>query len=117
MLIIGLIGAACLYAVLYLLYLAADSQVSNSTSTLAVINEMLFVPQANVFFLLRCLILITLVYVIADAFLNPARRQLRSIKRRRKDEEYNKKAFRGVKPPPQPEEEESDVNSPLYPHY
>lgn len=115
MLIIALIGAACLYAVLYFLYIAADSQLSSSTSTLAVINEMLFVPQADVFFLLRCLILITLLYVVADAFLNPARRHLKNMKQRRKEKEYDKKAFRGVKPKPVPQDDDSD--KPLAPHY
>lgn len=118
MLIFGLIGAACLYAVLYLLYLAADSRLTSATSTLAVINEMLFVPQNNIFFLLRCLILITLFYVVADALLNPVRRQLRNRRRRRADDEYNKKAFRGVKPKTAPTvDEDGDPNSPLYPHY
>ena len=120
MLIIGLIGAAILYVVLYLLYLAAESQVTGANSTLALINEMLFVPQANVFFLLRCLILITLAYVVADTLWNPARRELRKAKRRRHDKEYDKKAFRGVKPitpPESDEEEDGDPNSPLHPHY
>ena len=113
MLIIGLIGAACLYAVLYLVYLAADSQLSSSTSTLAVINEMLFVPQTDVFFLLRWLIIITFVYVVADMLLNPARRQLKKNRQRRKNAEYDKKVFRGVKPP-KPKDEDSDE---LAPHY
>ena len=113
MLIIGLISAACLYAVLYLLYLAVDSQLSSSTSTLVVINEMLFVPQTDVFFLLRWLIIITFLYVMADMLLNPARRQLQQRRRNRKDIEYDKKAFRGVKPP-KPAEEDSDK---LAPHY
>ena len=112
MLIIALIGAACLYAILYLLYIAADSQLSSS-STLAIINQMLFVPQADVFFLLRCLILITFFYVVADALLNPARRQLKNMRQRRKDKEYDKKAFRGVKPKPQ----DDDSDKPLAPHY
>jgi len=117
MLIIGLIGAACLYAILYLLFIAADSQLSSSASTLAVINEMLFVPQTDVFFMLRWLIIITFLYVMLDMLLHPARRQLKNRKQRIKDEEYNKKAFRGGIKPPKPPEEDSDQNSPLYPHY
>ena len=117
MLIFGLIGAAALYAVLYLAYLAADSRLSSSTSTLAVINEMLFVPEGNVFFILRCLLLITFFYVVADTLLNPARRRLRGRKRRRKESAYDKKAFRGVKPPAPPKEEDADSNPPLSPHY
>jgi len=116
MLIFGLIGAAALYAVLYLAYLAADSRLS-STPTLAVINEMLFVPEGQIFFILRCLLIITFFYVIADALLNPARRSLRSRKRRRQESEYDKKAFRGVKPIAPPAEEDSDPNSPLHPRY
>ena len=119
MLIIGLIGAAFLYVVLYFLYRAAEMQLVGASSTLALINEMLFVPQGNIFFLLRCLILITFLYVIADALLHPARRQLRKSKQRRKDAEYDKKVFRSVKPRPEPkaDENEGDPNSPLYPHY
>lgn len=119
MLIFGLIGAAFLYIVLYFLYRAAEMQLVGASSTLAFINEMLFVPQGNVFFILRCLILITFFYVVADALLHPARRQLRKSRRLRKDAEYDKKAFRGVKPPPEPktDENEGDPNSPLYPHY
>lgn len=117
MLIIGLIGAAALYAILYLLYLAADARLSSSSSALSVINEMLFVPEGTVFFLLRCLILITFFYVVADALLNPARRQLRNRKHRRKDAEYDKKVFRGIKRPKPQEDDDGDPNSPLYPHY
>ena len=119
MLIIGLIGAAFLYVVLYFLYRAAEMQLVGASSTLAFINEMLFVPQGSIFLLLRCLILTTFLYVVADAFLHPARRQLRKSRQRRKDDAYDKKAFRGVKPRSEPkaDENEDDPNSPLFPHY
>ena len=113
MLIIGLIGSACLYAVLYLAYLAADSQLSSSTSTLAVINEMLFVPQTDVFFLLHWLIIITSLYVVADMLLHPARRQIKKSRQRRKDAEYDKTVFRGVKSPKTKDEDPDE----LAPHY
>ena len=112
MLIIGLVAAACLYAILYWIYLMAESQMTGSMTTLAIINKMLFVSDPIVFFLFRWLILLTLFYVIVDAIVSPARRGLRNMKQRRIDAKNGKTIFRGAKPaaPPPPDDD-------LAPHY
>lgn len=98
MLIIGLIAAAILYGTLYWLYLAAESQMAGATSTLAVIDRMLALPEPNVFFIFRWLLVITAIYVLTDIVLHPARRGLRNRRKRRRDAEHDRTAFRGAKP-------------------
>ncbi len=103
MLIVGLIIAACLYALLYWVYLYAESHFTTLPGFLSYLNHLLFVPENNVFFILRGLLLITFFYVLADTLLSPARRGLFNARKRRADAEHDKKAFRGVKtvqPPP-----------------
>lgn len=107
MLIIGLVVAALLYGVLYWTYLQAQAQNNNAMTTMAVIEKMLTIGEPSIFFILRWLILLTLFYVAADALLSPARRGLKNRRQRRAQDEYNKKAFHGVKPiPPAPSQDD-----------
>ncbi len=106
MLVIALIAAALLYGILYWTYLQAQSQNSGAMTTLALVEKMLTIGEPNIFFFLRWLILLTLFYIVADTLLSPARRGLKNRRQRRADEEYNKKAFRGVKPAPPPEQDD-----------
>jgi hypothetical protein len=108
MLVIALIAAALLYGVLYWTYLQAQAQNSGAVTTLAIIEKMFTIGEPNIFFFLRWLILLTLFYVVADALLSPARRGLKNRRQRRADAEYNKTAFRGVKPvaPPPPQDDD-----------
>jgi hypothetical protein len=112
MLIFGLIAAALLYAILYWTYFQAQAQNSSAMTTVSVIEKMLTVGEPSIFFFLRWLILLTLFYVVADALLSPARRNLRNRRQRRADEEYNKTAFRGVKPTAPPSQDDD-----FAPHY
>ena len=105
MLVIALIAAALLYGILYWTYLQAQSQNSGAMTTLALVEKMLTIGEPNIFFFLRWLILLTLFYIV-DTLLSPARRGLKNRRQRRADEEYNKKAFRGVKPAPPPEQDD-----------
>lgn len=110
MLIIGFILAFCFYIALYWFYQAAQPQL---LGPLAVINQALFMPEPSIFFLLRGLIFITLFYIIADAFLSPARRGMRGRRQKRLDDERDKLAFRGAKAPTPPTED--DENPPEQP--
>ena len=113
MLVIGLIAAALLYGVLYWTYLQAQAQNAGAITTLALFEKMLTIGEPSIFFFLRWLILLTLFYIVADALLSPARRSLKNRRQRRADEEYSKKAFRGVKPVAPPPEQDDD----FAPHY
>lgn len=84
MLFIALIMAACLYVGLYLIWEASQSHLSGPTNILRLLNDMLITPRADIFFLLRGLILITLLYLIADFIYSSARG---TRKKRRKNEE------------------------------
>ncbi len=66
MLFIALIVAACLYVGLYLLWQASQSHLSGPTNMLRLLNDMLITPRADIFFLLRSLILIVFLYLVAD---------------------------------------------------
>jgi hypothetical protein len=113
MLITGLIAAALLYGVLYWIYFQAQAQNAGAMTTMATIEKMLTIGEPNIFFFLRWLILLTLFYVVADALLAPAKRKLRNRRQRRAEDEYNKTAFRGVKPIEPPPSQDDD----LAPHY
>jgi hypothetical protein len=98
MLIIGLIAAAILYGVLYWIYVAAQPQLTGIASILQLVNSMVTLPEPSVFFILRWLLIITALYVMVDFLLHPARRKLRERRQRKRDEEHDRTAFRGVKP-------------------
>ncbi len=98
MLIIGLIAAAILYGLLYWIYVAAQPQLTGVASVLQLVNNMVTLPEPSVFFLLRWLLIITALYILIDFLLHPAKRKLHERRQRRRDEEHNRTAFRGVKP-------------------
>ena len=77
-------------------------------TAMSILEKMLTIGEPSIFFFLRWLILLTLLYIIADAILSPARRKLKHRRQRRAEAEDNKKAFRGVKPiaPPPPQDDD-----------
>ncbi len=90
MLFIVIILAFIFYIGLYLLWMSMQSRLDSSTSILRTISELLFVPDHEVFMILRSLIFLALFYVIADFFLNSAKRGL---KRRRSNTQSLKATF------------------------
>jgi Tfp pilus assembly protein PilO len=90
MLFIVIILAFIFYIGLYLLWMSMQARLDSSTSILRAITEMLFVPDHLVFMILRSLIFLALFYVIADFFLNSAKRGL---KRRRSNTQNLKATF------------------------
>jgi surface polysaccharide O-acyltransferase-like enzyme len=90
MLFIVIIIAFILYAGLYMLWVAAQTRLDSSTAILKAISDMLFVPDHLVFMILRSVIFLALFYVVADMFMNSAKRTL---KRRREPTQNLKATF------------------------
>lgn len=108
MLVIGLLIAFCLYVGLYWLYLAAESHASSASSALATLNHILLMPDNNIFFLLRGLILVTFFYVAADFLISPARDELKNRRRRRHEAERDARAFKGAHAPREVQNDDED---------
>ena len=90
MLFIVIVVAFIMYAGLYMVWVAAQSRLDNSTTILRAISDMLFMPDHLVFMILRSVIFLALFYVIADFFMNSAKR---SLKRRRPETQNLKATF------------------------
>jgi uncharacterized metal-binding protein len=60
-----------------LVWEAAQSQLDGTASLLRAVNNMLFMPQEVVFVILRGLIIVAMLYVIADFFMASAKRNAR----------------------------------------
>ena len=106
MLIIGFILALCFYVGLFFVYQATESQI---LGPLAMLNQMLLMPEPAIFLLLRGLIIITLFYIIADAMISPARRGIKNRRQKQEDERRDKMSFRGAKAPPEPLDDDEDT--------
>jgi hypothetical protein len=90
MLFIVIVLAFIMYAALYMLWAAAQTQLNSSTAILRTITDMLFMPGDLVFMILRSVIFLAFFYVVADFFVNSAKRGL---KRRRPETQRLKATF------------------------
>lgn len=75
MLPFALILSAVIYGICYWLWSVAQSRPQNIVEVLRVFNEMIFVPGATIFFLLRSLIALIAVYILADFLISLFRRK------------------------------------------
>lgn len=77
MLFIGIVIVFLLYAGLYLLWDAASVPLNGTENVVHSLANAFLRPQNEVFFILRSLLVLALLYVIADHFMVSARRALK----------------------------------------
>lgn len=81
MLFIAIVLVLLVYAGIYLIWDAANVSLDGSASVLHSLSNAFFRPDHEVFFILRSLLIIALLYVIADYFFSTGKRALRRRKR------------------------------------
>lgn len=87
MLILALIGAIIFYVVLFLLLTSTQTPLNTLDAWLRAFDAMLWAPQELVFFILRGVIFVALVYVVADLFFSKAKGINRRYKEKKRDAE------------------------------
>jgi uncharacterized metal-binding protein len=91
MLFIGIVLVFLVYAALYLVWDAANVSMHGTEGVLRSLTNALLRPENEVFFILRSLLVLALLYVIADHFFSGAKRALKA---RRPKEEVIQPTFR-----------------------
>lgn len=91
MLFIGIVLVFLVYAGLYLVWDAANVSLDGAEPILRSLSDAFLRPGNEVFFILRSLLVLSLLYVIADYFMVSARRAL---KRRRAEPKTIQATFR-----------------------
>jgi len=87
MIIVALMGAIVFYIALYCLWAASSQHLNTVQEWLAMLNTMAFMPGHLVFVILRGLILVTALYVFADALRAGVKNTLRKRREAKRDTE------------------------------
>lgn len=95
MVIVALVGALVFYVGLYLLWESTQVRLDSVEAVLRALNKMMWMPENLVFFIFRGLLLVAILYVVADLLIAAAKRATR----RRDDAEANALSW---KKPPRP---------------
>lgn len=77
MIIVVLFGAILFYGVLYLMYINSSGRLNSAASWLQAINDMVLMPEQDIFRILRLAILIVIIYVVVDLIITAAKKARR----------------------------------------
>ena len=74
MLIVALFGALIFYVALYLIWTSTQVPLNSLDAVFRALNRMLWLPENVVFTIFRGLILVAILYVVADFIISAAKR-------------------------------------------